>query len=146
MGSNSTGGMDVCERLFSVLRPCDELFVQGVLQTVYRISKLKERPRPNKKGAVQSNKEENERSVPFRSVGIHIQDCTASQRMRSKPGNYPLAQLVSIVSIFGRTYESNNFSVHKYVFSETNAKIKDKSSGFFVTYFESFVSIFFRKT
>jgi hypothetical protein len=54
--SNPTRGMDICLRLFCV---CVVLCVgsglatgwspvQGVLQTVYRIKKLKKRPRPNK--------------------------------------------------------------------------------------------------
>jgi hypothetical protein len=55
--SNPTQGMDVCVRLFCV---CVVLcigsglarglsLVQGVLPTVYRIKKLKKRPRSNKK-------------------------------------------------------------------------------------------------
>jgi hypothetical protein len=56
VGSNPTRGMDVCMYLFCV---CVVLCVgrdiatgwspvQGVLPTVYRIKKLKKRPRPNK--------------------------------------------------------------------------------------------------
>jgi hypothetical protein len=56
MGSNPTQSMDVCLRLFFV---CVDLCVgsglatgwspvQGTLPTVYRIKKLKKRPRPNK--------------------------------------------------------------------------------------------------
>jgi hypothetical protein len=56
VGSNPTWGMDVCVRLFCV---CVVLCVgcglatvwspvQGVLPTLYKIKKLKKRPRPNK--------------------------------------------------------------------------------------------------
>jgi hypothetical protein len=51
VGSNPTRGMDVCVSLFSVcdvLRVDDGLIVQGVPPIVYRIKKLKKRPRPNK--------------------------------------------------------------------------------------------------
>jgi hypothetical protein len=56
VGSNPTGGMNVCVRLF-----CDCVLcvgsglatgwspVQGVLPTVYWIGKLKKRPWPNKR-------------------------------------------------------------------------------------------------
>jgi hypothetical protein len=56
VGSNLTRGMDVCLRLFCVFAvPCIGSGlatgwspVQGVLPTVYRITKLKKRPGPNK--------------------------------------------------------------------------------------------------
>jgi hypothetical protein len=56
VGSNPTPGMDVCVRLFYVYvvlcvgsgLATDWSPVQGVLPTVYRIKKLKKRPRPNK--------------------------------------------------------------------------------------------------
>jgi hypothetical protein len=64
VGSNPTRGMDVCMRLFCV---CVVLYVgsglatgwfpvQGVLLTVYRIKKLKKRPRPNKRLENRKNK------------------------------------------------------------------------------------------
>jgi hypothetical protein len=65
VGSNPTGGMDVCVRLFSV---CVVLCVgsglvtgrspiQGVLQAVCMITKTEREPKPNKR-AVEPNKEE----------------------------------------------------------------------------------------
>jgi hypothetical protein len=63
MGFNGTGGMDVCVRLFYVyvVLCVGSSFVmgwspvQGALPTVYKISKLKERPKPNKR-ALEPNK------------------------------------------------------------------------------------------
>jgi hypothetical protein len=57
VGSNPTRGINVCARLFCVcvvLRAGSRLAtgwspVQGVLSTVYRIKKLKKRPRSNKR-------------------------------------------------------------------------------------------------
>jgi hypothetical protein len=59
VGSNPTQGMDVCMRLFCicVFLCVDSGFatgwspVQGVLQSVYRINKLKKRPKSNKRTA-----------------------------------------------------------------------------------------------
>jgi hypothetical protein len=56
VGSNPTQGKDVCVRLFCVCvilcvgsdLPTGWSPVQGVLPTVYRIKKLKKRPRSNK--------------------------------------------------------------------------------------------------
>jgi hypothetical protein len=47
VGSNPTQGMDVCVRLGSGFA-AGWSPVQGVLPTVYRIKKLKKRPRSNK--------------------------------------------------------------------------------------------------
>jgi hypothetical protein len=56
VGLNPTRGMDICVRLFCFCAvlcvsrglATDWSPVQGVLPTVYRISKLKKRPKPNK--------------------------------------------------------------------------------------------------
>jgi hypothetical protein len=62
LGSNFTGGMDVCVRLFYVVLCVGSGLamgwspVQGVLPNVYQINKLKERPRLNKR-AVEHKKE-----------------------------------------------------------------------------------------
>jgi hypothetical protein len=55
VGSNPTQDMNVCVRLFCVVLcggsglATDWYSVQGVLPTVFRIKKLKKRPRPNKR-------------------------------------------------------------------------------------------------